>query len=66
MSQEIAPQEPSETCPNCGSKEYSHEWTDSHKIIRASCCGKLYRVIHGGIEPLDTDGTNSHTTKVAQ
>lgn len=37
----------SPTCPDCGSADYWHEWTDAHKILRTACCGKLYRVLPG-------------------
>lgn len=34
-----------ERCPDCGSANYWHEWTNYHKIIRTICCGKLFRVL---------------------
>ena len=45
-------------CPDCGSSDYWHEWTNAHNILRTACCGKLYRVLPGNkLEAVPSENT---------
>lgn len=44
---EIHPVDASTKCPDCGSAEYWHIWTDTHNVVKTHCCGKHFQVVNG-------------------